>query len=178
MQTGRQEIDGEWYYFDASGAMQTGWEQISGVWYYFDASGAMQTGWQEISNKRYYFYSGGEMATGWTQIGYETYYFYSDGAMAANAWVGDYYLKANGTLARNEWVDNNRYYVDGNGKWVPGKNKNQSSTVYWVPNGEVYHTHIGCRSLARSTTILSGTLEQARQAGKTRLCRNCEAMDT
>jgi len=43
-------------------------------------------------------------------------------------------------------------------------------TVYWVPNGEVYHSTSGCRSLARSTDIRSGTIEQS---GKSRGCRIC-----
>ena len=31
----------------------------------------------------------------------------------------DYYLKENGAMAKDEWIGN--YYVDENGKWVPGK---------------------------------------------------------
>ncbi|PEM34626.1 choline-binding protein A, partial [Bacillus pseudomycoides] len=42
-----------------SGAMQTGWQQINGAWYYFNSSGAMQTGWQQINGKWYYFNSDG-----------------------------------------------------------------------------------------------------------------------
>ena len=34
-----------------------------------------------------------------------------------------YYVKADGTMAVSEWVDQNKYYVDANGKWVKNKTK-------------------------------------------------------
>lgn len=42
--------------------------------------------------------------------------------------------------------------------------------VYWVPNGERYHTTKNCRTLARSKEINSGTI---RQAGGRDLCKVC-----
>ena len=44
----------------------------------------------------------------------------ANGVMLTNRWIsGVYYLKSDGKMAVSEWVDNNRYYVDGNGVWVP-----------------------------------------------------------
>lgn len=56
-----------------------------------------------------------------------------------------------------------------------------SQTVWWVVNPRsksvVYHTHRDCPSLASAThPIASGTIEDARRAGHTRLCKNCEQM--
>lgn len=48
--------------------------------------------------------------------------------------------------------------------------QNTSGTVYWTPNGEVYHSTPNCPSLGRSKTILSGTIAQS---GKSRPCKNC-----
>ena len=45
-----------------------------------------------------------------------------------------------------------------------------STIVYWVPNGEVYHSTSNCPSLGRSKTIYSGTIEES---GKGRRCKNC-----
>nr|DAO44260.1 MAG TPA: 50S ribosomal protein L39E [Caudoviricetes sp.] len=42
--------------------------------------------------------------------------------------------------------------------------------VYWVPNGQVYHSTQDCPSLGRSSTIYSGTIAQS---GKSRPCKNC-----
>ena len=45
-----------------------------------------------------------------------------------------------------------------------------TNVVYWVPNGEVYHSTKNCRSLARSRNIKSGPLSQC---PKKRPCKNC-----
>jgi len=42
--------------------------------------------------------------------------------------------------------------------------------VYWVPDGGVWHTSQSCRTLSRSKTILSGTVEES---GKPRACHVC-----
>lgn len=48
-----------------------------------------------------------------------------------------------------------------------------SGTVYWTPGGSVWHTTESCSSLSRSKEIISGTEEQAIQAGKERVCKKC-----
>ena len=55
-------------------------------------------------------------------------------------------------------------------KQASSASSSSSGTVYWVPNGEVYHLSRSCRSLARSSTILSGTIQES---GKPRACKNC-----
>ena len=128
------------YYVQADGAMATGWLKLSGEWYYLRTSGARVYGWQKINNIWYYFSDttgimlhdewlldtyylkgSGAMATGWLSIDGTYYYFASDGKKVTSRWVGNYYLKADGTMAVSERVDNDKYYVDETGKWVPGK---------------------------------------------------------
>ena len=54
---------------------------------------------------------------------------------------------------------------------APSSRPNDSGQiVYWVPNGEKYHTTKNCRTLARSKIINSGTI---RQAGGRDLCKVC-----
>lgn len=48
--------------------------------------------------------------------------------------------------------------------------QNTVGTVYWTPNGEVYHSTKDCPSLGRSKTILSGSISES---GKSRPCKNC-----
>ena len=43
-------------------------------------------------------------------------------------------------------------------------------TVYWTPNGEVYHSTAGCPTLSRSKTVYSGTVAES---GKSRACKVC-----
>ena len=46
----------------------------------------------------------------------------------------------------------------------------ETSTVFWVPNGSVYHTRRDCSSLSRSRNIHSGTRAQS---GMPRRCQRC-----
>ena len=45
--------------------------------------------------------------------------------------------------------------------------------VYWVKSGKVYHCTKKCRTLKRSKKIYSGTVKQAKKAGKKRKCKVC-----
>ena len=145
MAKGWKYVNKVWYYFQKSGAMQTGWLTESGsryylnadgkmetglltvedANYYFNASGKMQTGWQKLNGIWYYFKADGKMAVnGWQKIGGKWYYMDKNGAMQESRWIsGIYYVKADGSMAVSEWVDQDRYYVDANGKWVKDKVK-------------------------------------------------------
>ncbi len=48
------------------------------------------------------------------------------------------------------------------------------AVFFWVANGEVWHTRDSCASLSRSKNILSGTLDEAKSAGKLRACKRCD----
>ena len=142
MATGLITVNGTKYYMQSSGVMSTGWQYLDRVWYYFGASGAMQTGWlfdgatwyyfapetgkmyaNQWLNDTYYFGRSGAMAVGWATVDGIWYYFNAGGSKVTNMWIGNYYLKEDGSMAVNEWVDNERYFVDGNGVWVPNKVK-------------------------------------------------------
>ncbi len=55
---------------------------------------------------------------------------------------------------------------DASSETVPGM-------VYWLKNGEVYHTDRGCRHLDRKTDVLMGTPEEAVAAGRIKACAVC-----
>ena len=118
MPSGWAKVDNIWYFVTASGKAK-GWKQIGGTWYLFDDFGVMQTGW--TSDKNYYLASSGAMVTGWRYIDSEWYYFDTSGFKQTNRWIGNYWVGSDGAMATNQWVDNDRYFVDGNGVWVPGK---------------------------------------------------------
>jgi GH25 family lysozyme M1 (1,4-beta-N-acetylmuramidase) len=132
MQTGWQQISGEWYYFVGgdSGRMLTGWQKISGAWYYFadGDSGQMQKGWQKISGAWYYFAGGdsGRMQTGWQQISGEWYYFAGgDSGRMLTGWQkisGAWYYLAGGDSGRmltgTQYVDGRYYYFNVSGHLV------------------------------------------------------------
>ena len=45
--------------------------------------------------------------------------------------------------------------------------------VFWTVSGSVWHVTAECSALAKSNSVLSGTEEQAKQAGKSRVCKRC-----
>ncbi|WP_252250412.1 InlB B-repeat-containing protein [Clostridium sp. ZBS13] len=76
---GWKNINGNWYYFDYSGAMRTGWINDWGCWYYADSNGVMQTGIVEICGKIYAFDDSGIMQKGNVSINGQSYKFNDQG---------------------------------------------------------------------------------------------------
>ena len=180
-----QRIDGKWYYFDGKSVMQkgwvtwsdgtksyfhpdssghaaalTGWRSFSGVKYYFDSSTGKSLRWgQKISGNFYYFNSSSQMHRGWlTWSDGKKSYFNSNGCALAG-WQS--------LAGKRDSFDPSTYKTSG----PEGQSSGDGSrTVYWVANGEVYHTTRDCVSLKRSTNIKSGTIAQS---GKKRVCSNC-----
>ncbi len=48
-----------------------------------------------------------------------------------------------------------------------------ADTAFWPRGGAAYHTNPHCRHLTRADTIYFGTIEEAADAGKTKLCPTC-----
>ena len=119
-----------WYHFDANGIMQTGFLTLNGKTYYLQSSGAMKTGWQKISNTWYYFDGSGAMVSnGWRWINSKCYYFDKNGKMAADTWIGEYYVDADGA-----WVKGKQKETD---KWI------QSSGRWWYRHADGSYTRSG-----------------------------------
>lgn len=55
----------------------------------------------------------------------------------------------------------------------PADAASDNATYYWTSKGKSYHADKGCRTLARSKTVLSGTKEQAIQSGHSDPCNVC-----
>lgn len=159
MQTGKKNIGTQTYYLMGSGAMKTGWNKENGKWYFYDNSGAMLnttltwirdghyllgydgamlTGLQDVNKDKYYFSSSGKMQTGWHKISGKWRFFNYYGIMAKSAWIGGkYWVDKDGVMSTNAWVDNNKYYVDGNGKYVKNRwQKISNKWYYFMSNGK------------------------------------------
>ena len=62
MAIGWKEVDGDWYYFDDSGAAATDWLLSGGKWFYFDyIDYTMETGSREIDGVNYNFREDGSL---------------------------------------------------------------------------------------------------------------------
>ena len=154
-------INGKWYAFDERGYMRSGWFLSNGKWYYLGTAndGSMKTGWQLINGSWYYLNPvNGDMAAnqwigiyyvngsgvwdqgktkdliGWIQSGNRWWYRHADGGYTRNNWElingSWYYFDNAGWMLSNQWIGD--YYVDGSGKWIPGKTK---ATAQWIQSG-------------------------------------------
>ena len=112
-----------WYFYNQNGTL------AKNAWagnYWLGADGKMVTNaW--VDNNRYYVGNDGAWIkdygrSGWQKEG-NTWYYYKNGTLVRNMWIGNYWLGADGRMATSSWVDNGRYYVDGNGLWVPNYSK-------------------------------------------------------
>ncbi|WP_299323498.1 C39 family peptidase, partial [uncultured Gemella sp.] len=108
-----------WYYYKNGTLVRNAWAGN----YWLGADGRMATNaW--VDNNRYYVGNDGAWIkdygnkSGWQKEG-SAWYYYKNGTLVRNAWAGNYWLGADGRMATSAWVDNGRYYVDGNGLWVP-----------------------------------------------------------
>ena len=70
--------------------------------------------------------------------------------------------------------NNNSNYQTNNNQTNDTTENNTSNsnekTVYWTPNGSVYHTDRNCQHLKNSKTVLSGSISES---NKERQCKNC-----
>ena len=116
---GWQKEGSAWYYYKNGTLVRNAWAGN----YWLGADGRMVTNaW--VDNNRYYVGNDGAWIkdygnkSGWQKEG-SAWYYYKNGTLVRNAWAGNYWLGADGRMATSAWVDNGRYYVDGNGLWIP-----------------------------------------------------------
>lgn len=130
--TGYQLLNGEVYYFDASGACKgkyvgNGWLKLkSGDYVYFKDGKLLKDGIYTIGNAKYYFIEDGTMlANDWTYVGNDEYVCASaSGALYGKGWHntsnGWIYIDAFGNLATSGVykIGSGVYFFEG-GYWVP-----------------------------------------------------------
>ena len=124
-----ENINGSTYYFDVDGNMVIGWQEIDSNWYCFNASGCMLTkAW--VGN--YYLGSNGLMATN-TWVG--NYYVKENGDIATNEWIGNDYVDASGKWVPNRWVFNGKWwYRYGDGTYPVSRFESINNATYYFNN--------------------------------------------
>ena len=56
---------------------------------------------------------------------------------------------------------------------VGGEDDENKTVCYYTPNGDVWHLTKECGSLKNTQTIMEGSIEDAKAAGKSRVCNRC-----
>ena len=56
-------------------------------------------------------------------------------------------------------------------------NESYDGLVYWTKSGSVWHTYEDCGSLKNSNNVFSGSVDEAIESGKNKLCSRCEDRD-
>ena len=118
-------IEGLVYCFDSNGYVQSGWQQIEDGWYYFDpTTNAMQRGWLILDGAYYYLdLASGKATVGWTTINGTYYCFGSDCKLMVNSWATYngklFYLDKYGHITTRRWlqdpVSGAWYYLGSDG---------------------------------------------------------------
>ena len=157
----------DWYYYDDNGTLAR--NKWAGN-YWLGADGRMATSsW--VDNGRYYVGSTGlwdknakkqevskpaEKKQGWVKSGSDWYY-YENGTLARNKWIGDtYWVDKDGKMVTENWVDNDRFYVDKNGKKDPSIKKKAilNDELGWQKrNGGEWYYYEKDGSLARNKWV-------------------------
>ena len=156
---GWTNIGGKWYLFDGAGYMLTGWQQVSGVWYYLNPAGDMATGWKQVGSSWYYLNSSGAMKTGWLELNGTKYYLNSSGVM----------------LTGDQTIDGKSYTFSSSGALMEDSSTapaGETKVVFWGETGTRYHIAPECHSF-QGTAANSGTIEQAKAAGRVGWCGIC-----
>ena len=156
-----------WFYYENGTLVKNKWAGN----YWLGADGKMATNaW--VDNGRYYVGSTGlwdknakkqeapkpaEKKQGWVKSGSDWYYFDQNGTLARNKWIGDtYWVDKDGKMVTENWVDNDRFYVDKNGKKDPSIKKKAilNDELGWQKrNGGEWYYYEKDGSLARNKWV-------------------------
>ena len=119
--SGRQKIDGAWYWFGDDCRMQTGWVTWgNGTKSFFDWDGKALTGWRSFNGVKYYFDPSTAMSLRWSQkLGGSWYYFNSSSQMV-KGWV--------------TWKNGTKSFFDWDGKALTGWRSFNGVKYYFDPS--------------------------------------------
>lgn len=153
MVTKLRKISGNYYYFDASGAMVTSqWVKHKNKWYFMNQEGkALVNKWKTSKGRKYRMGSDGVMLTGLKKVGKKTYYFNpgdtvekgvsypvgcrrSGSFKVSGAWR---YFESNGVMLTSAWkkLSGKWYYYLEDGKRKTGWLTLNGNRYYFKTNG-------------------------------------------
>ena len=154
-----------WYFYYQGQITRNAW--VGSYWLGSDGKMAASS-W--VDNGRYYVGANGlwdksakkqevkseVKKNGWVKEG-SAWYYYENGTLARNKWIGDtYWVDKDGKMVTENWVDNDRFYVDKNGKKDPSIKKKAilNDELGWQKrNGGEWYYYEKDGSLARNKWV-------------------------
>lgn len=157
MAEGHSNINGNWYYFNGSGAMQKGWlkegTDSAPIWYFFNKdTGIAVIGWHYENGQEYYFNPANrQMVTGMQVIDGKRYVFNKDGQKLMNGWQqaneGIFYLQNGESVTGWNKIGSSWYFFNGSGimqtgwvkdagKWYYLDAKSGNMQTGWLEDGK------------------------------------------
>lgn len=165
LQTGLQQINGRYVYFDSEGCVNVGFYKEDGKWHYVSpiTGTFMKDCWNEEEGKWYYFLNDGAASTGWTSLGGAWYLMDQDGVMQTG-WAEDkgkwYFMNGTGEM-RTGWVT-------ANGKWyfmAPNSGEMQTG---WVKCGGAWYYMDGSGAMQTGWVTTGGRWYLMNESGEMR----------
>ena len=157
--TGRQQIDGKWYYFEKNYGLRVtdGWQKIDGKMYYFDGDGQMLSGWVTDEKGTHYCDDSGALVIGWRQIDGKWYYFEKNyGLRVTDGWQKIngkmYHFDQNGVM-QTGWITDEKgtHYCDNSGALATGWQQVDGKWHY-------FDTQYGCLVSINSWQKINGKM--------------------
>ena len=130
-------------YLDFYGRPQKQWQELDGNWYYFDAdSGNMVTGWLEQPEGRYYLGADGVRRSGWLHLSDGSYYLDPANSVAVTGWFvhdgATYHMDNLGRRAEGwQEIDGSRYLFTGEGQMLTGWQEYNGHRYYLGQDGKM-----------------------------------------
>ena len=138
-----------------------GWYKHNGTWYYVENHVCI-TGWKKIDTSWFYFETDGKMKTGWVASGNDWYWLSpTSGVMQINSFVDNdrYYVDADGKMLRSGWtlINGEYYYFKDEKRDIASKfspfTDGEKVTNVWIASGSSWYYMLSDGKMAKNCQI-------------------------
>ena len=138
--TGWQELDGQRYYYDATGKPTIGWIETAEGRFYTDSQGVLQLGFVTVGEQTYYLPADGTVLSGWQTLDGKKLCFTEEGALHSG-WLeqtdATYYLQQGQPMTGWQDIGKQRYFFAADGAMHTGWLEYEGDRYFFRPDGRM-----------------------------------------